>query len=45
MVPAGGGPTTVVRDRPVIEALGFYREEALLEHGGHQEVGGVFSPE
>jgi hypothetical protein len=25
--------------------LGFYREEALLENGGHQEVVGVFSPE
>ena len=34
-----------IRDRPVMEALGFYREEALLENGGHQEVVGVFSPE
>jgi gentisate 1,2-dioxygenase len=34
-----------IRDRPVIEALGFYREEALVENGGHQEVVGVFSPE
>jgi gentisate 1,2-dioxygenase len=34
-----------IRDRPVIEALGFYREEMLAENGGHQEVVGVFSPE
>jgi hypothetical protein len=34
-----------IRDRPVIDALGFYREEALVENGGHQEVIGVFSPE
>jgi gentisate 1,2-dioxygenase len=34
-----------IRDRPVMEALGFYREEALVENGGHQEVVGVFSPE
>ena len=34
-----------IRDRLVIEALGFYREEALVENGGHQEVVGVFSPE
>jgi gentisate 1,2-dioxygenase len=34
-----------IRDRPVMEALGFYREEALVENGGHQEVAGVFSPE
>ena len=34
-----------IRDRPVIEALGFYREEGLVENGGHQEVVGVFSPE
>jgi hypothetical protein len=29
----------------VMEALGFYREEALVENGGHQEMVGVFSPE
>jgi hypothetical protein len=34
-----------IRDQPVIEALGFYREEALVENGGHQEVIAVFSPE
>jgi gentisate 1,2-dioxygenase len=34
-----------IRDRPAMEALGFYREEALVENGGHQEVMGVFSPE
>jgi 5-methyltetrahydropteroyltriglutamate--homocysteine methyltransferase len=34
-----------IRDRPVMEALGFYREEVLVENGGHQEVVGVFSPE
>jgi hypothetical protein len=28
-----------------MEALGFYREEVLVENGGHQEVLGVFSPE
>ncbi|MGH9578340.1 MAG: cupin domain-containing protein, partial [Terriglobales bacterium] len=25
-----------ITDRPVLEALGFYREEALQENGGHQ---------
>lgn len=25
-----------IHDRPVLEALGFYREEALAENGGHQ---------
>jgi hypothetical protein len=34
-----------IRDRPVMEALGFYREEVLVENGRHQEVVGVFSPE
>jgi gentisate 1,2-dioxygenase len=34
-----------IRDRPVMEALGFSREEVLVENGGHQEVVGVFSPE
>jgi gentisate 1,2-dioxygenase len=27
-----------IHDRPVIEALGFYREEALAENGGHQRI-------
>jgi len=27
-----------IHDRPVIEALGFYREEALAENGGHQHI-------
>jgi len=27
-----------IHDRPVMEALGFYREEALAENGGHQAV-------
>jgi gentisate 1,2-dioxygenase len=34
-----------IRDRPAMEALGFYREEALVENGGHHEVVGMFSPE
>jgi gentisate 1,2-dioxygenase len=27
-----------IHDRPVIEALEFYREEALAENGGHQQL-------
>jgi gentisate 1,2-dioxygenase len=27
-----------IHDRPVMEALGFYREEALAENGGHQAL-------
>jgi len=27
-----------IHDRPVLEALGFYREEALAENGGHQAL-------
>jgi gentisate 1,2-dioxygenase len=34
----GGGDAILfaITDRPVLEALGFYREEALPENGGHQ---------
>ena len=28
-----------INDRPVMQALGFYREEALAENGGHQPPG------
>jgi gentisate 1,2-dioxygenase len=31
-----------IQDRPVLEALGLYREEALTENGGHQAVTGSF---
>lgn len=31
-----------VQDRPVMEALGLYREQAYEAHGGHQPVSGVF---
>jgi hypothetical protein len=34
-----------IRDRLAMEALGFYREEVLVENGGHHEVVGVFSAE
>lgn len=34
-----------IQDRPVMQALGFYREEALAENDGHQEVTSIFSPE
>ncbi len=34
-----------IQDRPVIQKLGFYQEEALAENGGHQEITGIFSPE
>ena len=27
-----------IQDRPVLEALGLYREEAMAENGGHQKV-------
>ncbi len=27
-----------IQDRPVLDALGLYREEALVENGGHQKV-------
>ena len=28
-----------IHDRPVLQALGFYREEALADNGGHQQPG------
>jgi gentisate 1,2-dioxygenase len=31
-----------IQDRPVLEALGLYREEALSEGSGHQKVGSTF---
>jgi len=31
-----------IQDRPVLEALGLYREEVLSEGGGHQKVGSTF---
>jgi gentisate 1,2-dioxygenase len=32
-----------IQDRPVLEALGLYREEALSDNGGHQPVTSDFS--
>jgi gentisate 1,2-dioxygenase len=32
-----------IQDRPVLEALGLYREEPLLDNGGHQTVISTFS--
>ena len=31
-----------IQDRPVLEALGLYREETLSENGGHQKVSSSF---
>ena len=31
-----------IQDRPVLEALGLYREEAFTENGGHQAVTSAF---
>jgi gentisate 1,2-dioxygenase len=31
-----------IQDRPVLEALGLYREEAMTENGGHQKVTSSF---
>jgi gentisate 1,2-dioxygenase len=31
-----------IQDRPVLEALGLYREEALTQGGGHQKVTSSF---
>jgi gentisate 1,2-dioxygenase len=31
-----------IQDRPVLEALGLYREEAFADHGGHQPVTSTF---
>jgi gentisate 1,2-dioxygenase len=31
-----------IQDRPVLEALGLYREEAFEENGGHQAVTSTF---
>jgi gentisate 1,2-dioxygenase len=33
-----------IQDRPVLEALGLYREEVLAENGGHQVVTSTFEP-
>jgi gentisate 1,2-dioxygenase len=32
-----------IQDRPVLEALGLYREEALSDNGGHQGVTSTFT--
>jgi gentisate 1,2-dioxygenase len=32
-----------IQDRPVLEALGLYREEALTDNGGHQAVTSTFA--
>jgi gentisate 1,2-dioxygenase len=32
-----------IQDRPVVEALGLYREEAFTENGGHQTVTSTFA--
>lgn len=34
-----------INDRPVFETLGFWREEAMAENDGHQEITSLFSPE
>ena len=31
-----------IQDRPVLEALGLYREAAYTDNGGHQAVTGTF---
>jgi hypothetical protein len=31
-----------VRDTPSMRALGLHREQAYLEHGGHQPITRVF---
>jgi gentisate 1,2-dioxygenase len=31
-----------IQDRPVLEALGLYREEAMTDNGGHQKVASSF---
>ena len=31
-----------IQDRPVLEALGLYKEESFGENGGHQAVTSVF---
>ena len=31
-----------IQDRPVLEALGLYREEALADNGGHQNAVSTF---
>ncbi len=33
-----------IQDTPVLEALGLYYEEALIESGGHQDVTSIFAP-
>jgi gentisate 1,2-dioxygenase len=32
-----------IQDRPVLETLGLYREEAMTENGGHQKVTSSFN--
>jgi gentisate 1,2-dioxygenase len=32
-----------IQDRPVLEALGLYREEGLQDNGGHQAVTSTFT--
>jgi gentisate 1,2-dioxygenase len=32
-----------IQDRPVLDALGLYREEALTENGGHQKITASFA--
>jgi gentisate 1,2-dioxygenase len=32
-----------IQDRPVLEALGLYREQALDANGGHQTVAATFN--
>ena len=32
-----------IQDRPVLEALGLYREDAMTESGGHQKVTSSFT--
>jgi gentisate 1,2-dioxygenase len=41
---SGREPATLfsIQDRPVLEALGLYREEAFAENGGHQAVTATF---
>jgi len=34
-----------INDHPVLKTLGFFREEAMAENGGHQEITSLFSPE
>jgi gentisate 1,2-dioxygenase len=40
---AGDAILFSISDRPVMQALGFYREETLAENGGHQAVTATFT--